>query len=257
MIVPVQRFTKNKNQEFKVALDFELLGRIHGLLKQQTDLKERLQRAPRRIQMVRNNEASFLKAWEDAKQLTRQTHMAADQKQLQLGEREAKIKDLNFRLNTCETNKEFQLLKERIAADEQANSVLQDEILEMLERLDVMQAETAQAKTNYEKAQGDAAKSIEEIEREIESMKRDLKDVENDLQAAEKKLTMDVLPEYRRKIKGLNENVLGQTDGENCGNCYQRLTAQMAANIQMKKAVFCQGCGCLLYSNPFQTTRSD
>lgn len=240
-----------------MAIDYELLGRIHGLLKQQTDLKERLQRGPRRIQMVRNNEASFQKAFEDAKNLARQTHMAIDQKQLQLGEREAKIKDLNFRLNTCESNKEFQLLKDRIAADQQANSVLQDEILEMLERLDVMQAESVQAKANYEKAQADAVNAIREIEREIESMQQDLKEVESDLQVAEKKLTMEVLPEYRRKIKGLQENVLGQTDGENCGNCYQRLTAQMAANIQLKKAVFCQGCGCLLYSTSFQPTRSE
>jgi len=237
------------NGERTVTIDFGLLGRIHGLLKQQTDFNERLQRGPKRIQLIQKNEANFLKAWEDAKDLVRKTQMAADQKQLHLGEREAKMKDLQFKLNTCETNKEFQLLKERIAADEQANSVLQDEIFELLERLDRLHEDVQQAKNNYEKAQAEAIKGTEAIKREIKSLELDLASVIEDLSMAEKQLSGDIQSEYRRRVKSMQENVLGQTDGENCGNCFQRLTIQMTANIKMKRAVYCQGCGCLLYAN--------
>ncbi len=50
-----------------------------------------------------------------------------------------RIVDLEGKLNTAASNREFSLLKEQIAADEQANSVLSDEILEALEQLDLMQ----------------------------------------------------------------------------------------------------------------------
>jgi predicted nucleic acid-binding Zn-ribbon protein len=245
------RLNFHTRPEFKggqtLAIDFALLARIHGLLRQQTDLNERLQRGPQRIRLAQRNEANFRQSWEDAKDLVRKTQMAADQKQLQLGEREAKMKDLQFKLNTCETNKEFQLLKERIAADEQANSVLQDEIFEMLERIDLLHTEVAQAKINYEKAQAETARGIAEIKREMQTMEADLQAVQQELATAEKQMPGDVLVEYRRRVKSMNENVLGRLDGDNCGNCYQRLTLQMTADLKMKRVIYCQGCGCLLY----------
>ncbi len=73
-------------------------------------------------------------------------------KQLQLREREARIKDLQVKLNTCSSNREYQALKEQIAADQQANSVLSDEILEALERIDVLQAEFTKIQADRDKA---------------------------------------------------------------------------------------------------------
>ena len=42
----------------------------------------------------------------------------------------AKLDDLQAKLNMAQSNKEYQLLKDQMAADKQANSVLADEILE-------------------------------------------------------------------------------------------------------------------------------
>ena len=57
-------------------------------------------------------------------------------KQLQLKSREAQIDQLQTKLNTAASNREFNLLKEQIAADKQANSVLSDEILEAMDEID-------------------------------------------------------------------------------------------------------------------------
>ncbi len=71
--------------------------------------------------------------------------MAADQKQLQLKSSEDKVKDLRRKLNAAASNREYQALLEQIAADEMANSVLADEILEALEKIDAFQKNLAEA----------------------------------------------------------------------------------------------------------------
>ena len=61
---------------------------------------------------------------------------AADGKSLQLKSNEAKIQDLQGKLNAAASNKEYQIISSQIAADNMANSVLEDEILEALEKVD-------------------------------------------------------------------------------------------------------------------------
>ena len=72
--------------------------------------------------------------------------VAADQKQLQLKAGEEKIKDLKRKLNAAASNREYQILKEQIAADDMAKSVLEDEIIEALEKIDQFQPRSARPK---------------------------------------------------------------------------------------------------------------
>jgi predicted nucleic acid-binding Zn-ribbon protein len=217
------------------------------MLKQVADIRDRLDRGPRKIKLVSANEASFLAELVAAKEAVTKTRMAADAKQMQLAEREAKIVDLKGRLNSCDSNKEFQLLKDRIAADEQANSVLQDEILEQLEKLDTLMLTSETAKSNHVKSQAEARKITEQVELEMKALRLELERVSAELAETEKGLPIDVLADYRRSVAARGEDALGETDTETCGNCNQRITTQMADNLMMKRSIQCQGCGCILY----------
>ena len=228
-------------------LDYELLRKIHRLLKQITDLRERMAQGPRKVKVVANNEAAFLGELEAAKQDVVKTRLAIDSKQMTLNEREAKIQDLKGRLNSADSNKEYQLLKERIEADLQANSVLQDEILEMLERLDDLQAVSESAKANHAKAVIETKKITDQVELQLKELNSELTRVCGNLAETERQLPAELMQDYRRMVNGLGENALGSTDTETCGNCYQRLTTQMVAELMMKHPVRCQGCGCILY----------
>jgi len=230
-----------------VALDFQLLRKIHRLLKQINDVEHRIRRGPMKVKVVAGNEANFLNELEAAQAAVKKCRMACDAKELQLDEREAKIVDFKGKLNAADSNKEFQLLKERIAADEQANAVQQDEILEQLERLDQLIATVETAKANYAKAQVETKKITDQVELETESLKSELKRVTEELAEAEKELPRDIMADYRRLVTAKSEDALGETDMQVCGNCNQRLTTQMAADLMLKKPLMCQGCGCLMY----------
>ena len=230
-----------------MAMDYEMLGRLHHLLKQQNDLRSRISKGPQKVKVASANEATFLAEMENAKENVTKTRMASDAKQLQLNEREDKIVELNGRLNTCESNKEFQLLRDRIAADKQANSVLQDEILEQLEKLDTLIADAETSKQNYDKAKTETARITEQVETELKKLESELARVSSELEESIKRLPGDLLSQFNRLVEGKGEDALGETDTETCGNCNQRLTTQTAAELMMKQAIFCKGCGSLLY----------
>src|ERR1044072_5633250 len=74
--------------------------------------------------------------------------MSVDSKQLDLKSGEQKVLDLRVKLNTANSNREYQALIEQIAAAEMAGSVLSDEILEGMEKVDQFGATVKEAEKN-------------------------------------------------------------------------------------------------------------
>ena len=231
-----------------MQIDYSLLATIHRLLRQQADLKDRLEAGPRQVRVAEKNEAGFQASVEEVKQKVIETKMAADEKQLHLGEREAKVEDLKSRLNTCDSNKEYQLLKDRIAADTEANGVLDDEIFELLERIDEYEGELKAAEDVHNKAKSDTANVKQRVAESTDKLNSELQEIQSELAQTEKRLSGDVAVEYRRLVNGKGEDALAKTDGRTCGNCYHTFTVQTLSELTMRKAVYCKGCGALMYS---------
>ena len=230
-----------------MSLDYGILRTLHRMLRQLTDIGERMEKGPRRVRIVTTNEANFAKSLEEAKAALLELRKASNAKQMQLSEREAKIEDFKLKLNACDSNKEFQLLRDRIAADTQANSVLQDEILEQLEKLDVLTEEAELAKTNHAKSQSELKRLSDEVALELKALEAEKTRISQELAEKEKQIPFDLAGQYRRLVAGKGEDALGLTNTETCGNCNQTLTPQTSDDLMMKKPVFCKGCGCWLY----------
>ena len=231
-----------------MEVDYSLLRTIHRTLKQKSALQERIEKGPRQIALAENAEKKFVEEWEAGKRAKTKTQMLADEKQLQLTEREGRIEVLRGKLNAAESNREYQLLKDQIAADEQANSVLSDEILELLERLDKLEQDVQTAADHLALAKQETAKVRSRIDAEIATLKQDLQDVIQDLKDRESRLKGDYAAEYRRLVTVRGEEALAETDMQTCGQCCTRITTQMMSELMMKKPVFCKSCGSLLYA---------
>ena len=171
----------------------------------------------------------------------------AHEKQMQLDERETRVKDLQGKLNTCSSNREFQALKEQIAADDQANSVLADEIYEALEKIDEQAAAVERCAAELEENQQHADQVKQRIDAERQKLEGELARVEGELERCEGQLPDDFRLEYARIAKSRGENTLAPVEGECCGGCFQTLTTQMLNDLFLSHPVFCKSCGCLLY----------
>ena len=141
------------------------LRELHRIHRQLSDLRERLDRGPKQIKARQANAAAAEEKLAKTHADSKAARVAIDQKQLLLRSGEAKIFELKNKLNTCHTNREYQALRDQILADEMANSVLSDEILEAMERSDlfkhsIAEAEQQVAKAKEESGQGAAIRAV-------------------------------------------------------------------------------------------------
>jgi predicted nucleic acid-binding Zn-ribbon protein len=223
------------------------LQALHRIHRQLADLRARIARGPKQVQAA---EASFKKFEADlakAKETYKQAKIGADEKQLQLKSREMKIVDLRIKLHQAESNQVYQTLKDQIAADEKANSVLADEILEALESLDVFQANIGEANLNLAKANDELEKTRQRVATMQQQLESELATTLTDLQRVEAELPEDFRIEYQRLTKAKGEEALAPLEGESCGGCYQMLSPQTVDQLSLGKAIFCPSCGRLLY----------
>jgi predicted nucleic acid-binding Zn-ribbon protein len=147
----------------------------------------------------------------------------------------------------AQSNKEYQLLKDQIAADKQANSVLADEILEALEKLDQLQAMAKVAEQNLAKTKEDLGKVRQRIDAQQQGLETELARVTGELKAAEDLLSGDYKQDYLRLARSRGEDALAPAEGGCCGGCSQTLTAQTLNLLKLDKPVFCKSCGRMLY----------
>ncbi len=225
----------------------EQLPELHRIHRQISDLRERLARGPRQIKAGQANVAKSETELAAAKEVQKKARMKADERELQLEEREAHILKLRGQLNTCSTNIEFQGLKEQIDADLQANSVLSDEILETLEKIDELAAASTGVEEQLGQANAELNKSKERVAAEQTKLESELSRVLDELEKAEVGISGDFKRDYDRIITAKGEDGLAQVEGEICGGCYQMLTSQTMNELYMGRPIFCKSCGRLIY----------
>ena len=231
----------------EIEFSAELLRTLHRIHRQRTDLIGRLQRGPRQIAAGQAMVDQAQQELENARQGLRKAQLAAEEKQLQLQGREAQIEKLKAKLNTASSNREYSLLKEQIAADEQANSVQSDEILEALEHLDQLEADVQQLEAKLQQQQQEHAERVEEVEARLTQLRSDLERVDAELAQAEMQIPPAARPEYNRMIAAKGEEALAPIDEHSCGGCYQRLTTQVMNQLYLSHLIHCPNCNAFLY----------
>ena len=230
-----------------MAVTAAALRELHRIHQQLSDLHDRLERGP---MQVRSRTAAVAQAEEQLAKIQAEikaARVALDQKQLQLKTGESKIIDLKVKLNQSNTNREYQAFRDQIAADEMANSVLADEILEAMEKVDVMKASVPERDAGVAKAKEDLSKVQQKVRAEEESLRSDIQRLEAELQKAETALPDDFRELYQRVVKAKGQDAMAVVEGGSCGGCYQQLTTNMLNEINMSRVVLCKSCGRVLY----------
>jgi len=230
-----------------VEISTELLRTLHRIHRQRSDLQSRLARGPRQIKASEQANAAAAQALEDAKAKLKKARLATDEKQLQLKTREQRVAELQGKLNTASSNREFSAFKEQIAADQQANDVLSDEILESLEHLDELEAVVRQREQELAQRQKDHQALLEEVDTRAERLRKDLERVEAQRGEAEAQLPAAVKVDYDRLIASRGEEGLAPIEGHSCSGCYQTLSVQMIDQLRLSKFVRCPSCGAWMY----------
>ena len=225
----------------------EALRELHRLHGQLSDLRGRLDRGPKTVAAHRASVAKLEADLQAARDQVQQTRKAADSKQLDVKSQEQRIQGWETQLNAAKSNKEYQTLQEQIAAGRMAASVLEDETLEWLGRIDEHTAEVGEAERHLEAGRAELAKVEARIAETAQTLRAEVQRLEADLAQAERSLPGDFKSDYRRVVEARGPDGLAPCEDGVCQGCGQKITLQMQTDLIGSKPVFCKSCGVLLY----------
>jgi predicted nucleic acid-binding Zn-ribbon protein len=223
------------------------LRELHHIHQRLADLRDRLERGPKQVRAREANVAQLEAKLAEARDRAKQTQMALDRKNLDLKSGEQKVLDLRVKLNGANSNREYQAFLEQIAAAEMAGSVLSDEILEGLEKIDVHAAAVKEAEKNLASGKQELEKARHAVEASAATIRSDVTTLEAELVDAEKALPADLKIDYDRVVRSKGADSLAAADDGVCTGCGQQITLNMQNELQLSKLVFCKSCGRLLY----------
>ena len=220
---------------------------LHLSLTQISELTNQIERGPKQISAAEGIVKTAKQSLQDCRDAIKQKKMEADRKQLQQREREVKLRDLAGKMNAAKNNREYQTLKEQIAADEKANSVLSDEIFEASEEVDSLQSTVPGLEERVKLAEEEKTRTIVAVEKKLESLHADLRRVPMELEELENSLPSEFATEYKRLVNSRGMDALCPIDGNSCGGCYTNVTPRVLDRLRMGHPCICPSCGRMLY----------
>jgi uncharacterized protein len=236
------------HKDIWMSLQIELIRRAHRLLIQRSDIQGQLERGPKQVKAAQMQVDAANDALNSTRDQIKQKRMEADRKQLQLREREQRVVHMETQLNTAKGNREYQTLKEQIAAERQANSVLSDEILEALESVDGINANVDGLVEKLAACEAEKKKVADSVSQRLEVLSNELKRVQSELDSTLSEMSGDFVAELKRQITSRAEEAMAELDGNSCGGCYTNVNAQILDRLQMNYPVNCPSCGRTLYA---------
>lgn len=220
---------------------------LHDLHSKQKRVRDQLERGPKQIEARKKKIAAAEAELAQKEQDLKDARAAADKKNLDLKSKENQILDLQGKLNTATTNREYDIIRGQIDADKAAMAVLEDEILELLERVDGIQREIGEAK----QAVSDAEKDVSEFANQFEEKSKELSDQDSKLteaiKDAERVIPGEIRDQYRRLVAAYGPDAMASAEGGSCNFCFVQLTSQNKVLLNSGKTLFCPSCGRLLY----------
>ena len=211
------------------------LRELHQLLLKLRDIREELDRGPKQIKARENLLNKSAEDLEAKREELMQAKAAADRKSLELKSNEGKINELQAKLNAATTNKEFDIIRGQMEADTVANSVLEDEILEVLDGVDRLQAEIGEAEKRVEQAKSELQKKTDAVSAAEAGLKSDADQLEAQISSVDGFLTGDVRQRYTRLVAAHGPDALAQVDGKICTSCYTSITPQSQGAAEFRR----------------------
>jgi len=223
------------------------LAELHRLLLTAREVQEEMDRGPRQLKARQQAIAQKTTELDAQRQKHKALRMSADQRSLQLKANESKIGDLKVKLNQAASNREFDIIRAQIEADTVANSVLEDEILDALEKVDAAHLAIKKLEDEITQAKADEARASATISAALPGFQARLAELHKAIANSEARLPENVVVQYRRLAQAHGAAALAEVDGSTCSSCYVSLPPQLVMQVRDGQAVFCKTCGRLLY----------
>lgn len=184
----------------------------------------------------------------DLEETRQKLYLKQKEKEGGLASKEENIKKTQNQLGQLKTNKEYQVKLTEIEGLKADNSLIEEEILKLMDDVDVMKNDVEKAKKSleadeksYNEKKGIAlnrAKELETLLSVLDDKRRIL------INGIEKK----ILARYEHILHGKNGLAIVKADNNSCAGCFMHVPPQVENEIRMHENIItCESCARILY----------
>lgn len=174
-----------------------------------------------------------------------------NEKETLLGSKEKKINKYLMELNIVKSNDTYKTLLSEIEKTKEYKSILEDEILELMEEIDKEYIVVKTNENELKEIEQKIKNEIYEFKSFMERLEKKINEIEKKREKQKLKVNKTMLSQYERLLDdGRNEKVICIIDGESCGGCGILLRPQLINQVQKyRELVFCDNCSRILLKN--------
>lgn len=189
---------------------------------------------------------SSLKATEAA---LKEVQLKQKGKEGDLQVKEEKVKKLQAQLYQLKSNKEYSTMELEIKGLRADNSLLEEEILTLMDTLDAAKASVSKEKEILNSEEVKFREAASALKKEGESLLARVLQLEGKREAYRPNIDLKLLTQYEKLLKSREGLAMAPVKNNACGGCHLGLPPQVVNEIQMhEKLIICESCARILYS---------
>ena len=170
------------------------------------------------------------------------------EQELELATREANVKKLQVQLFQIKTNKEYAAIQREIDQSKADVSLIEEEIIKLLEAIDRTKQERVDALTQLTEREAVLRSEEQRIERELATIQEQIATLEQHRQTLTPAVPSALLATYERVLTSREGLALVPLVNYSCGGCHMVQPPQIVNEVYLKaKLVTCENCNRILY----------
>ena len=175
-------------------------------------------------------------------------HVQQKQKDLDLTTKETNAKKLQSQLFQVKTNKEYSAIQHEIEQSKADSSLLEEEILKLMERIERLSREHKARLAVAAEEQGKLKLEEARVAEQSAAIQAHISDLEQQRAGVAPNVERDTLTLYER-VLAIREGVaMVPLIGDSCSGCHMAQRPQVIHEVHLKaKLVMCESCSRILY----------
>jgi predicted nucleic acid-binding Zn-ribbon protein len=211
-------------------------------------LKKQLSDNPLTIAELNQTLAQYKSETEESKNKLLDMLKLKKEKEIELQTREEEIKKHNMELNSIKSNEAYKALLIEIEGAKANKSVLEDEILDLMEKIDQESVAVKQRENDLKTKESEIQAKISKIEEDLKRIQAEIEKLQAEREEFAKQIPHDLLAKYNYIREGRDGIAVVRLEGEICGGCSTVLRPQTINDVyKSKDFVICDNCSRIIY----------
>ncbi|MBL7155611.1 MAG: hypothetical protein ISS90_00525 [Candidatus Omnitrophica bacterium] len=235
--------------EINTEDQIKMLVELQEIDNEMYNKKRVLEAVPERIKeldaAVQVKSANLKNLEEESKKL----QVKRKEKEVELQTKEETTKKYQAQLFQIKTNKEYAALEKEIAGIKADNSVLEEEIIILLDETDEIQKKISKEREIFEGEKKKAREEKTKLQDEKKTNEAEYNDLNNKRKEFVTGIDKKILAKYERILKKWDGLAMVPVVSGTCGGCNMNLPPQVINEAELRKdLIFCGNCSRILYS---------